>query len=101
MTPKTPGKLQAMGTGGSSPTVLVVEDEAALRSGIRRLLEDAGYTVMEAENGATALGLLEDTASERIDLVLTDLRMPVNWRPRSPASTRAYPSCSCRDLRPS
>jgi CheY-like chemotaxis protein len=94
MTPKAdPGKLQAMGTGGSSPTVLVVEDEAALRSGIRRLLEDAGYTVVEAENGATALGLLEDTASERIDLVLTDLRMPVmDGRQLASALARQHPS---------
>jgi two-component system cell cycle sensor histidine kinase/response regulator CckA len=59
------------------PTVLVVEDEAALRTGIRRLLQDEGYNVVEAENGAAALQLLEDPDSDSISLVLTDLRMPV------------------------
>jgi CheY-like chemotaxis protein len=48
---------------------------------------------MEAENGATALGLLEDTASERIDLVLTDLRMPVmDGRQLASALARQHPS---------
>jgi CheY-like chemotaxis protein len=35
--------------------VLVVEDEEALRTGIRRLLHGEGYTILEAENGAAAL----------------------------------------------
>src|SRR3954466_4870974 len=61
----------------SRPTVLVVEDEAALRAGIRRLLQEQGFNVVEAENGAAALQLLEATGSPRIELVLTDLRMPV------------------------
>jgi two-component system cell cycle sensor histidine kinase/response regulator CckA len=59
------------------PTVLVVEDEDALRAAIRRLLQREGYHVIEAQNGATALQLLEDASTNRVDLVLTDLRMPV------------------------
>jgi CheY-like chemotaxis protein len=59
------------------PTVLVVEDEDALRAAIRRLLQGEGYQVIEAQNGATALQLLEDASTSRVDLVLTDLRMPV------------------------
>jgi two-component system, cell cycle sensor histidine kinase and response regulator CckA len=59
------------------PTVLVVEDEDALRAAIRRLLQREGYHVIEAPNGATALQLLEDASTNRVDLVLTDLRMPV------------------------
>jgi CheY-like chemotaxis protein len=58
--------------------VLVVEDEDALRSAIRRSLQTEGYAVLEAQNGAMALELL--TASESaagVELVLTDLRMPV------------------------
>lgn len=61
----------------SGPTVLVVEDEDNLRTVIRRLLQGAGYTVLEAQNGASALQLLEGIAEDRVHLVLTDLRMPV------------------------
>ena len=72
-------------------TVLVVEDEPALRAGIRRLLQEEGYQVIEAENGATALQLLEGT--EKISLVLTDLRMPVmDGRQLASALARKRPS---------
>jgi two-component system, cell cycle sensor histidine kinase and response regulator CckA len=74
-------------------TVLVVEDEEALRATIRRLLEGAGYTVLEAPNGASALQLLEDSSNRRISLVLTDLRMPVmDGRQLASALARRRPS---------
>jgi two-component system cell cycle sensor histidine kinase/response regulator CckA len=75
------------------PTVLVVEDEDALRVSIRRLLQSAGYTVLEAQNGATALKLLEDSTHPRVSLVLTDLRMPVmDGRQLASALARRRPS---------
>jgi two-component system cell cycle sensor histidine kinase/response regulator CckA len=56
-------------------TLLLVEDEAAVRASVRRLLEWHGYTVLEARNGADALRVYE--ANENgIDLVLTDIAMP-------------------------
>lgn len=58
-------------------TVLLVEDEDKLREVIRRLLETEGLHVLEAENGATALQILKDDGDRRVELVLTDLRMPV------------------------
>jgi len=56
-------------------TLLLVEDEAAVRESVRRLLEGHGYTVIAAQSGADALRLFEGT-SVGIDLVLTDLTMP-------------------------
>jgi two-component system cell cycle sensor histidine kinase/response regulator CckA len=56
-------------------TLLLVEDEAAVRSSVRRLLEWHGYTVLEARNGAEALKLYE-SHEDQVDLVLTDVMMP-------------------------
>lgn len=53
-------------------TVLLVEDEDAVRSACRRILERAGFNVLEACNGAEALA----GAPERVDLLLTDVIMP-------------------------
>lgn len=58
----------------SSPrTVLYVEDEAPLRGLIQFWLEDAGYRVLLAADGAEGLALVR---SERPDLVITDAMMP-------------------------
>jgi len=53
-------------------TVLLVEDEAAVRSACRRILERAGFNVLEASNGADAL----TEARDHVDLLLTDVIMP-------------------------
>ena len=55
--------------------ILVVEDEMPLRYMMRRALEDAGYTVFEAGNGAEALAALAES-SKKISLILTDVIMP-------------------------
>ena len=56
-------------------TVLVVEDEASVRSLVRTILEKSGYTVIAARNGEAALELCEN-APRRVDLLLSDLVMP-------------------------
>jgi CheY-like chemotaxis protein len=56
-------------------TILVVDDEATLRSLTTRVLEDHGYSVIEAHDGFDAWTLLESMAG-RIDLVLSDVVMP-------------------------
>jgi two-component system, cell cycle sensor histidine kinase and response regulator CckA len=77
----------------AAPTVLVVEDEEVLRAGIRRLLQNEGYNVLEAADGATALQLLDATPSDHVALVLTDLRMPVmDGRQLAAALARRRPS---------
>jgi signal transduction histidine kinase/DNA-binding response OmpR family regulator/HAMP domain-containing protein len=53
--------------------VLVVEDDAAMRDILRRVLEKAGWAVTEAANGREAL---ECVAAHRPELILLDLMMP-------------------------
>ncbi len=59
----------------STATILLVEDEAAVRNAARRMLERRGYTVLEARHGADALLVWRDKQAT-IDAVVTDLRMP-------------------------
>ncbi len=54
-------------------TVLIVEDEATARLGMKKLLEQEGFTVACAADAHEALSLFEE---RRPDLVVTDLRMP-------------------------
>lgn len=55
-----------------SPKVLLVDDSGLARRGTRRVLEDAGYTVVEAEDGLSAL---ERFSVDKPDVVLLDLVM--------------------------
>ena len=55
--------------------VLVVEDDQEIRDTLREVLEDHGYEVIWAENGAEALDRLRGALSPR--LILLDLMMPV------------------------
>lgn len=59
----------------ASPTVLLVEDEEALRAVARRILEQQGYSVIVASNGVEALRVVEQS-NVPVDLLLTDLVMP-------------------------
>jgi CheY-like chemotaxis protein len=54
--------------------VLVVEDERTIRLSIAGYLEDAGYTVDQAENGADALDRMQQAVP---DVIVLDLLMPV------------------------
>jgi CheY-like chemotaxis protein len=56
-------------------TVLVVEDEATIRSNVRECLQQLGYQVLEAGNAEAALQICDGSLG-KIDLVLTDLVMP-------------------------
>ena len=67
----TPGAAQASGT----ETILLVEDEEALRRITWQLLEQGGYRVLSAEDSDRALELAKEHAGP-IDLLLTDVVMP-------------------------
>jgi DNA-binding NtrC family response regulator len=56
-------------------TILLVEDEAAVRALAKRILTQNGYRVLEASDGAIALRIAASHVGE-IDLVLTDVAMP-------------------------
>jgi two-component system, cell cycle sensor histidine kinase and response regulator CckA len=56
-------------------TILLVEDEPAVRQLFATALSRAGYKVFEARNGEEAVKLFEQHA-DSIDLLLTDMRMP-------------------------
>ena len=66
---------QATTRGGGVHSILLVEDEEPLREVTRRILDAAGYEVLVAGDGASALELMRD-AARPIDLLLTDVVMP-------------------------
>jgi CheY-like chemotaxis protein len=76
--PVSEGVIAAPAAGGEIPkgfgSVLVVEDEEAVRRVAREALQANGYTVAEADNGGQALELLE---KQRFDLIITDVVMPL------------------------
>ena len=55
-------------------TILLVEDDAIMRGLTRQMLEEHGYSVIEAEDGRSALRAAEASKTQ-IDLVLTDVVM--------------------------
>jgi CheY-like chemotaxis protein len=72
-------------------TVLLAEDDAAVRDFIQAILEQAGYAVLVAENGRKALALCEND-SGRINALITDIVMPeVNGRELAEQARRKRP----------
>lgn len=63
------------GRPGGNETILLVEDDATLRTVISRMLERFGFNVLVAGNGAEALVIL-DARAQSVDLLLTDVVMP-------------------------
>jgi two-component system cell cycle sensor histidine kinase/response regulator CckA len=70
-----PAPQEAPVTAGHGETLLVVEDEAALREVAGRILSGAGYKVLTAEGGAQALALA-GAHEGAIDLLVSDVVMP-------------------------
>lgn len=61
--------------GGRGRTILVVDDDEAIREVIAEVLRDEGYEVVCASNGVQALRELQK--ADRPDMMLLDLMMPV------------------------
>jgi PAS domain S-box-containing protein len=74
-TPAGPPTTDAASDALGEKTILLVEDERALREATRRILVAAGFCVLTAADGAAALELAEGHEAA-IDLLLTDIVMP-------------------------
>jgi nitrogen-specific signal transduction histidine kinase/CheY-like chemotaxis protein len=61
-------------TGGRGETVLVIDDEPAIRSLIVEVLQDLGYITLDAADGASGLQVLQ--SNPQIDLLITDVGLP-------------------------
>src|ERR1700758_4962481 len=70
--PAVPPTIAAVAEGAKG-TILVADDEAAVRESVADVLRDEGYQVTAVADGAAAL---EAVDSHDFDLVLSDLRMP-------------------------
>jgi signal transduction histidine kinase/CheY-like chemotaxis protein len=58
-------------------TILVVDDDALVRRFVCETLVDAGHTIIEAQNGSEALRVSVEHDLDRIDLLVTDVVMPL------------------------
>ena len=74
-----------------SATVLVVDDEIHMRRLAARILELAGYTVLEASSGSEALSIIEETPP---DVITCDISMPGMSGFEFLAAIKALPSAA-------
>jgi CheY-like chemotaxis protein len=87
----TAGSLEGLPMGNPEITILVVEDEEGVRKNTTEALRELGYTVLDADGGATALAALEKDPG--VALLFTDVVMPeMNGRKLADEVTRRCPS---------
>jgi signal transduction histidine kinase/ActR/RegA family two-component response regulator len=84
-------KLDALPRSEQSATVLVVDDEPSVRMLVTDILEDLGYTAIEAGDSAAGLKVLQSNV--RIDLLVTDVGLPggMNGRQMADAARVSRP----------
>ena len=88
---ETAPAVEAAPPAGAGETILVVDDEPSVRMLVVDLLEDLGYRVLQAGDGAAGLALLQSTA--RIDLLVSDVGLPgmMNGRQMADAARTGRP----------
>ena len=72
---EVPSLAQTSPLPGGGETILVAEDNDAIRMAIGETLEELGYIILSAANGKEALAIL-DTQVESVSLLLSDMVMP-------------------------
>jgi PAS domain S-box-containing protein len=72
--PDSPTQRHEVQRAEPGETVLVVDDESSVRMLVTEVLDDLGYTAIEAADGAAGLKVLQSGA--RIDLLITDVGLP-------------------------
>ncbi|MFF7107935.1 ATP-binding protein [Pseudomonas sichuanensis] len=89
--PQQPAQPVAVG-GGQGETILLVEDEPALRMLTAEVLTELGYQVLEAADSIAGLKILRSTA--HLDLLVTDVGLPggMNGRQMAEAALQWRPS---------
>ena len=81
----------AAGDGAPAGIILVVDDDPAVLEVAARVLERAGYSVLQAANGLEAVAMARSHPG-RLDLVLTDVVMPgMNGRELGEVLMREHP----------
>lgn len=82
---------QAVPRAAHGETVLIVDDEVLIRMVVVEVLQEAGYSVIQAGDGASALKVVE--AGTRIDLLVTDVGLPggMNGRQLADAAREKRP----------
>ncbi|MCB8820292.1 hybrid sensor histidine kinase/response regulator [Microvirga rosea] len=89
-TPKVDTSNAMSGRATAGATLLVVEDEPVVRTLVVEMLQDMGYRVLSAGDGAEGLRILH--AGETIDLLLTDVGLPgLNGRQLADAALQSRP----------
>lgn len=73
-------------------TILIVEDEIAIRQLVSEILTEAGYRILEASTGPAGVKVMQ--SDERIDLLITDVGLPggLNGRQVADAGRAVRPS---------
>ncbi len=83
-------RSRARPTAEVGETVLVVDDEPTLRMLVTETLGDLGYAAVEAEDGNSALNIIQSDA--RMDLLVTDVGLPgMNGRQLAEAACSLRP----------
>jgi PAS domain S-box-containing protein len=87
---ETEGELTGLQHAENGETVLVVDDEPAVRMLVTEVLGDLEYQAIEAEDGPSGLKILE--TSRRVDLLITDVGLPgLNGRQLADAALALRP----------
>ena len=74
-------------------TALIVDDSTSMRQMVSFTLKGAGFQVIEGGNGQDALDKLGAVAGGKVDLIITDLNMPVMDGLTFIQRVRANPTC--------